>query len=41
MPHLVERMGDDQRLARRPLRPGMTGLWQVSVDAKGLMYEHP
>ncbi len=41
MPHLVEYMCDEQRRARRQLRPGMTGPWQVSVDAKGLMYEHP
>lgn len=41
MPHLVEQIPADHAEIRQRVRPGCTGLWQVSVDAGGLIHEHP
>jgi lipopolysaccharide/colanic/teichoic acid biosynthesis glycosyltransferase len=41
MPHLDEEFKSQQRQARRPFRPGITGLWQVSEDSHRLMLETP
>lgn len=41
MAFLQERMDDAQRRARLALRPGCTGLWQVSAHSAALIHEHP
>lgn len=41
MPHIAQRFSPDQRAARELLRPGCTGLWQVSDAATRMMHEAP
>lgn len=41
MPHIALRFSPEQRAAREQLRPGCTGLWQVSSAADRMMHEAP
>lgn len=41
MPRLHERFDAEHREARAQVRPGCTGLWQVSVASSKLIHEHP
>lgn len=41
MPSLHAAFPPEVQAARAAVRPGCTGLWQVSVAAGGLMHEHP
>lgn len=41
MPSLHAAFTPEVRAARAAVRPGCTGLWQVSVASSGLMHEHP
>jgi lipopolysaccharide/colanic/teichoic acid biosynthesis glycosyltransferase len=38
---IVEQMTDAVRVERHSMRPGLTGLWQVSVDRTDLVVRHP
>lgn len=41
MAFLHEEMGTEVTRERLSVRPGCTGLWQVSVDSAGLIHENP
>lgn len=41
MPELLDRYSTDFRELRARVRPGCTGLWQISESASGLIYEAP
>lgn len=41
MPHLLDRIPPAARRARESVRPGCTGLWQISQHVTGLIHEHP
>jgi lipopolysaccharide/colanic/teichoic acid biosynthesis glycosyltransferase len=41
MPHIVGRFGEAHSVARAAVRPGCTGLWQVSPATEGMIYEAP
>jgi len=41
MPELVHRYPEGFAALRETVRPGCTGLWQVSVASDGLLYEDP
>lgn len=41
MEFLLQPLPESARHQRLQLRPGCTGLWQISVDQSGLIHEHP
>jgi lipopolysaccharide/colanic/teichoic acid biosynthesis glycosyltransferase len=41
MPRILGRFGEAHRTSRATLRPGCTGLWQVSPATSGMIYEAP
>lgn len=41
MPDLAVRLGPDVTAAREQVRPGITGLWQVSLAVRGLICDDP
>jgi lipopolysaccharide/colanic/teichoic acid biosynthesis glycosyltransferase len=41
MPNLLNRYPSDFALTRCSVRPGCTGIWQVSTACSGLIYEAP
>ena len=41
MPHLHDQFGDEFGEQRTAVRPGCTGLWQVSEYCTQMIYEHP
>jgi hypothetical protein len=41
MPHLHDAMPDPFAQLRTTIRPGCTGLWQISERCIGMIHEHP
>jgi Bacterial sugar transferase len=41
LPEILERYPAEFAAVRAQVRPGCTGLWQISVDSKGLIFQAP